>query len=145
MKLPAVREDMFKRFGVWFATGIRVALCFLLALLGCALVVGIVKSGIDLAHSLRQPLDVILQNVLLDAVFILALTEISITVVGYLQEGRVHVRYIVDTVLIIMLNEIVGLWFKHPSLADAIGIAVIVGILAVIRLSVTVLAPRMKA
>jgi len=79
---------------------------------------------------------------LLDTVFIVALVEIAITVLGYLKDGRVHVRYIVDTILIIMLNEIVTLWFTHPKLQDMIGISIIVLTLALIRVSVTKFAPK---
>jgi uncharacterized membrane protein (DUF373 family) len=142
VKLIVVHEEFFERLTVWYATGIRLALNLLLVITILALMVGIVKSGVDLFHSLREPLDTILQNVLLDVVFIVALVEITITILGYLKDGRVHVRYIVDTVLIIMLNEIVSMWFKHPRLENAISLSIIVAVLALVRISVTRFAPN---
>lgn len=144
MKLIVNHQPLFERLTVWYATAVRLALNLLLVILTVALLIGIVKSGIDLYHSVREPLEVILQSLLLDAVFILALTEIIITTLGYLKDGRVHVRYIVDTVLIIMLNEIVSMWFKHPNLQDAIGLSVIVATLAAVRISVTRFAPQRR-
>ncbi|MDB5181415.1 MAG: conserved rane protein of unknown function [Candidatus Saccharibacteria bacterium] len=113
----------------------------LLVLLCVALAVGIFKTGYDLVTSLDLPLDQLLRKGLLDTVFIVAVLEISITILGYLKDGRVHVRYIVDTILIIMLNEIVALWFRHPKLQDMIGIVIIVATLAAVRVSVTRFAP----
>ena len=142
MKLVVHHDELFERISVYFATGIRIVLNALLVITMLALVVGVIKSGVDLVTSLRQPLDYILQNMLLDVVFIVALVEITITILGYLKDGYVHVRYIVDTILIIMLNEIVSMWFKHPKLENAISLSIIVAVLAAVRISVTRFAPR---
>ena len=145
MKLTVRHNKLFERISVWHATGIRMVLNVLLIITVLAIIIGVVKSGIDLWHGLRQPLEVILQNMLLDIVFIVALVEVSITILGYLKDGQVHVRYIVDTILIIMLNEIVSMWFKHPKLENAISLSVIVFTLAVVRIAVTRFAPKNDA
>jgi uncharacterized membrane protein (DUF373 family) len=142
MKLIVTHERLFTRLSVWFATCVRLVLNLLLAITLAALVVGIGKAGIDLFHAINKPLQTILQDVLLDTVFILALIEIIITLLGYLKDGRVHVRYIVDTVLIIMLNEMVSMWFRHPELTEAIGLSVIVLTLAIVRIGVTKFSPK---
>lgn len=142
MKLLPKYSQFFLQVTVLFSTFIRFVLNILLILLCVALIVGVYKSGLDLYQSLDKPLESILQKMLLDTVFIVALVEIAITVLGYLKDGQVHVRYIVDTILIIMLNEIVTLWFKHPKLEDMIGISIIVLSLALIRISVTRFAPQ---
>jgi len=142
VKLIVSHQKLFERLTIWLSTAIRLVLNVLLLITICALIVGIIKSGVDLFHALRQPLDVILQNVLLDTVFILAVVEITITLLGYLKDGRVHVRYIVDTVLIIMLNELVSMWFRHPKLENAISLSVIIATLAAVRVSVTKFSPR---
>jgi len=140
-KLSTTNEGEFKTFSIWLATAIRIAVILLLVLTTLTLLAGIAKSGSELLHSLRKPLESILQNTLLDAVFILALLEISLTLLGYLRDGKVQARYIVDTVLIIMLNEIVSMWFKHPKLQYAIGLSIIVLSLAAIRIALVCLTP----
>ncbi len=141
MKLDTNNQSFFDKSAVWFSTIIRFALYLLLLITTLAILVGIVKSGVNLASSLHDSLSTILEGVLLDAVFIIALVEITITILGYLKDGSVHVRYIVDTVLIIMLNEIVAMWFKHPSLENSISLSLIIATLALVRISVTRFAP----
>lgn len=142
MKLIVTHQKLFEHLTIWFATTIRLVLNLLLVIAVMALIVGIAKSGVDLFHAIDQPLNVILQDVLLDTVFILAIVEVTITLLGYLKDGRVHVRYIVDTILIIMLNEIVSMWFRHPTLQYSISLSVIVLALALVRISVTKFAPK---
>lgn len=142
MKLTVGNERFFAKPTEWFGTIIRIVLSFLIVILISALFIGIVKSGVDLIRHVNAPLETILQSLLLDAVFILALTEIIITVLGYLKDGRVHVRYIVDTILIIMLNEVVAIWFSKPDLPLAIGLSVTIATLAGVRIAVTRFAPR---
>jgi uncharacterized membrane protein (DUF373 family) len=142
VKLLPKYDNLFLHITVFFSTLLRFVLNALLVVLCMALVFGVIKSGIDLYTSLHEPLEQVLQEILLDAVFIIALLEISITILGYLKDGSVHVRYIVDTILIIMLNEIVVLWFRHPQLTEMIGISVIVLALAATRISVTRFAPK---
>jgi uncharacterized membrane protein (DUF373 family) len=142
MKLQAKYPKAFVRVGVYMATVIRLLLNVLLLVVIAALIIGVYKAGHDLITSINKPLDTLLQQILLDVVFILALVEISITILGYLKDGHVHVRYIVDTILIIMLNEVVSLWFKSPTLSTAGGLALIIGVLALVRISTVHFAPR---
>ena len=144
VKLLDPNEDISLKITVFFSAFIKVVLNVLLVVLCIALAIGVIKAGYDLFTSLDEPLDKLLQKMLLDTVFIVALLEISITILGYLKDGYVHVRFIVDTILIIMLNEIVVLWFSHPKLQDMIGISLIVFVLALIRISVTRFAPSQK-
>jgi uncharacterized membrane protein (DUF373 family) len=144
MKLVAKYPKFFARLSVYFSTLIRVLLNILLIVITIALAVGVYKSGADLITSLHKPLEVLLQKMLLDTVFIVALVEIAITILGYLKDGSVHVRYIVDTILIIMLNEIVGFWFKDPSLEKAASISLIIAVLALVRITTVKYAPNEK-
>lgn len=141
MRLRGNYETLFTKLSVYFSTLIRFLLNILLVIIIGALMVGVVKAGYDLISSLNQPLENVLQQILLDVVFIIALIEITITVLGYLKDGYVHVRYIVDTVLIIMLNEIVSLWFRDASFEEAAGIALMVAVLAAVRITTVKFGP----
>lgn len=135
MELHTKYPKLFERITVWFSTAIRFMLNALVIIISLALIVGVVKTGVDLYASLHRPLEYILQHLLLDVVFIIALVEITITILGYLKDGHVQVRYIVDTILIIMLNEIITIWFKGANLQQAIGLAVIILALAAVRIT----------
>ena len=65
--------------------------------------------------------------------FSVALVEIAMTILGYLKDGSVHVRYIVDTILIIMLNEVVSAWFHNASFERMGSLALIIATLAAVR------------
>lgn len=135
MEFHVKYQRLFDRITVFFSTAIRFMLNALVVIISLALIVGVIKAGVDLFSSLNKPLETLLQQMLLDVVFIIALVEITIVILGYLKDGAVHVRYIVDTVLIIMLNEVVTIWFKGASLEEAIGLSVILTTLAAIRIS----------
>jgi len=142
MKLPVKYPDLFVRLSVYFATIIRFLLNILLVITIVALVVGVFKSGLDLFTSLHKPLEKILQQMLIDVVFIVALVEITLIILNYLKNGSVQVRYIVDTILIIMLNEFVTIWFNHPEFLEVAGLCLIVATLAAVRVAVTRLSPE---
>lgn len=44
---------------------------------------------------------------------ILALLEVFMTTLMYFSEGRVKVTYIIDTVLVVILTEVMAFWFKE--------------------------------
>ena len=46
---------------------------------------------------------------------LLAVVEVFKTTVTYFSEGRVKVTFIVDTILVVMLTEIISLWFKEAD------------------------------
>ena len=50
---------------------------------------------------------------MVSALTILALLEVFMTVLSYFEEGRVKVTYIIDTVLVVILTEVMVFWFKE--------------------------------
>lgn len=142
VKLIVKHQRLFESLALSFATLIRILLNILLVLICVALASGIFKSGYDLFRAFHESLEAILQNMLLDVVFIVALVEISITILGYLKDGSVHVRYIVDTILVIMLNEFVSLWFGHPTLGQVSALCITVTTLAAVRITTIRFGPK---
>ncbi len=141
MKLVVKNPHLFVKSATLLSTLIRIILTLLLFIVVAAMLVSVYKAGSELWHDIHEPSEVILRHILLEAVFMLALVEIAITILAYLRDGSVHVRYIVDTILIIMLNEVVTTWFTHPSFEKSASLALIIATLAAVRVSVTKLAP----
>ncbi len=73
-----------------------------------------------------QSLEVGLRKIIVDVLILLAVVEIFKTAFTYFTEGRVRVTYIVDTVMVVMLSELISIWFRDES---TIKIATLVGIL----------------
>ncbi len=111
----------------------RVLLNGLLIIIAVVLVVAVYKSALDAIRAFHEPLETILQNLLLDIVLIVAVVEIASVVKGYLKDGHVHVRYIVDTVLAIIANEFVVIWLNKPTLEKVVGICLSLVTLAFVR------------
>lgn len=141
MRLHVKFPKLFSAISIYIGTFIRIIINVLLILICIALVFGVAKAGYDLFTNIGTPVDKLLPQLLVDTVFIVALVEISLLLMAYLKEGYVHVRYIVDTILIIMLNEFVIVWFDHPTLEKMIGLSLIVAVLVVARISVIRFSP----
>lgn len=111
---------------------------FLLRILVLVIVIGmmggIIKTLYDLRMLFDKSVEESLRQLLLNVITLLAVVEVVRTVMSYLSEGRVKVTFIVDTVLIVMLNEVISLWFKGPSFSQVTLLGSIITILIVVRL-----------
>lgn len=73
---------------------------------------GVVKIFLDLHQIVSEELDTALRHILTNVLMLLAIVEIFNASLTYFTDGRVKVTYIVDTVLVVMLSEMITLWFK---------------------------------
>ncbi len=120
-----------------FEQAVRVLLSLLiLALLG-AILAGVLRTLYDLRLILEGSLAVALKRVLVDAITVLAVVEVFRTALAYFAEGRVKVTYIIDTVLVTLLSEILAFWFKElevKRVAMVIAIVISLGLLRVLAI-----------
>lgn len=123
--MPALAglSDMMQ---VW-DSGIRLTLSLLIATILLGLVGGVIKTFLDLRLLLSSNLDVALRHIIVDALTLLAVVEVLKTTLTYCSDGRVRVTFIVDTVLVVMLTEVISRWFSGGEWQQ---FAVLGGILA---------------
>ena len=95
---------------------------------------GIIKTLSDIRMIFHESVEESLRQLLLNVITLLAVVEVVKTVMSYLSEGRVKVTYIVDTVLIVMLNAVISLWFKGPTISDVLLLSIIIATLIFVRL-----------
>ena len=95
---------------VWEA-GTRFILSLLTLTIILGLAGGVVKTFLDLRLLLSADLDVALRHIIVDTLTLLAVVEVLKTTLTYCSDGRVRVTFIVDTVLVVMLTEIISRWF----------------------------------
>jgi uncharacterized membrane protein (DUF373 family) len=118
---------------VW-AVGIKGVLSLMIVTLLAALTGGVLKSFLDLFMLVGHPVEVVLRQVIIDMLILLAIVEVFKTTVTYFSEGRVKVTFIVDTILVVMLTEVISQWFKGgdwQALAALGGILFTLGIIRV--------------
>jgi uncharacterized membrane protein (DUF373 family) len=92
--------------------GIKLVLSLLILTILTALAGGVFKTFLDLKLLLQHPVEVALRQIIIDTLIILAVVELFKTTLTYFSEGRVKVTFIVDTILVVMLTEVIAQWFK---------------------------------
>ena len=131
---PSLRRITSRSISQLFSHLISLLLCGLILVLLLGMGGGIVRTFLDLKLILAHPVEDALRQLLLDTLVILAVVEVLRTVLSYLSEGRVRVTFIVDTVLIVVLNETLSAWFKQGGLADIAPLLFTILTLIVVRL-----------
>ncbi len=113
----------------YWIKGMKVILNLLIVTILAILLVGVLKAFVDLWSVFHVPVEQVLRQAIVTSLLLLALVEVFKTCLAYLTEGRVKVTFIVDTILVVMLTEVISQWFKD---GDLIRLAALGGILLVL-------------
>lgn len=129
-----------ERASRFFQTAVRVALSLLLIVILMAIFWAALKTLLDLKDTFSRDIHGALKQVMVSALTILALLEVFMTVLSYFEEGRVKVTYIIDTVLVVILTEVMVFWFKEIEytriiMAIALVLSLIIARILAIRFS----------
>lgn len=106
--------------------GIKLVLSLMILAILAALAGGALKTLTEVRLLLDHPVEEALRRIIVDTLILLAVVELFKTTVTYFSEGRVKVTFIVDTILVVMLTEVISQWFKGGELTH---LAVLGGIL----------------
>jgi len=126
----------------FFETSARVLLSLLIMAIFCAILIGIGFTFYDLRLVLRTGFHDFFRTILVDALTVLAMVEVLRTALAYFTEGRVKVTYIIDTVIVTVLTEVMAFWYREM---DWERIAMVIGLvlsLAGIRIVAVRYSPR---
>jgi uncharacterized membrane protein (DUF373 family) len=74
---------------------------------------GVINSAWQLRQIVNRTWAVAAEQVIINALILLALLEVIRTLQSYLKLGRVRVTFILDTALVVLIGELMGLWFKE--------------------------------
>lgn len=97
-----------------FQYAVRGVLSLLLIVILSTISWATVKTLLDLntiftGNDMHEALKIVMVN----SLTVLALLEVFMTALAYFEEGRVKVTYIIDTVLVVILTEVMVFWFKE--------------------------------
>jgi uncharacterized membrane protein (DUF373 family) len=71
------------------------------------------------------------EHMIVNALIMLALLEVIRTLQAYLKLGRVRVTFILDTALVVLIGELMGLWFREYAPEKVLlGVGVIIALVA---------------
>ena len=110
---------------------VRVLTSLLILALCLWMCAGSVNVVLDLRQSLSSGWAGVAERAIIDALIMLALLEVIRTLQAYLKLGRVRVTFILDTALVVLIGELMGLWFKEYAPEKVLlGLGVIVTLVA---------------
>jgi uncharacterized membrane protein (DUF373 family) len=115
--------------------GVKGVLSLLIVTILLALAGGVIRTFLDLQLLISQPVELALRHILIEILMLLAVVEVLKTTLTYFSEGRVKVTFIVDTILVVMLTEVISQWFKGghwPELAVLGAILLVLGAMRVV-------------
>lgn len=124
-QLSALITDQFYPALVRALTGIAIViLCLWMS-------AGIVNLALQLTQGVRVAWAKAGERAIVDALILLALLEVVRTLQSYLKLGRVRLTFILDTALVVLISELMGLWFREYAPDKVLlGLSVIVTLVA---------------
>ena len=102
-------EDISSRI---FEECARIILSLLIVVILITIAWAVLNTLLELRAMFSNDIHNALKQVMINSLTILALLEVFRTALAYFSEGRVKVTYIIDTVLVVILTEVMVFWFK---------------------------------
>lgn len=90
----------------------RAVLSLLIVVILLAIVAGVGCTLYDLRLIFSQDFHTAFKQIMVDLLTVLAIIEVLRTALAYSTEGRVKVTYIIDTVIVTVLTEVMAFWYK---------------------------------
>lgn len=126
----------------FFESSARVLLSLLIVAILLAILAGIGCTIYDLRFVLRGDFHTAFKTVLVDILTVLAIVEVLRTALAYFTEGRVKVTYIIDTVIVTVLTEVMAFWYRDMEWQEVGMVIALVISLACIRIIAVRFSPR---
>ncbi len=96
--------------------------------------IGIVTVLIGLKDVFIHSWASLAEHTIINALIMLALLEVIRTLQSYLKIGRVRVTFIIDTALVVLIGELMGLWFREYAPEKVLLGLGVIAVLAILRL-----------
>lgn len=135
-------EAIDLRLNRFFEMSSRVALSLLIIVILMAILAGIGCTFYDMRLILQQSFHSAFKTIMVDMLTVLAIVEVLRTALAYFTEGRVKVTYIIDTVIVTVLTEVMAFWYKEMEWQEVAMIISLVLSLACIRIIAVRFSPR---
>ena len=126
----------------FFESSARVLLSLLIIVIMLAILAGIGCTVYDLRLVLREEFHTAFKSILVDMLTVLALVEVLRTALAYFTEGRVKVTYIIDTVIVTILTEVMAFWYREMEWEQIAMVIALVLSLAGVRIIAVRFSPR---
>lgn len=133
--------DIFKRTKLTssyavlaYEVAVKVILSIIIIFLLATMLLMVLKSILMFKDLWELNVQEISKIVIINVLMVLALLEVFITTLTYFSEGRVRVTFIIDTVLVVVLTEVMAFWFKDVEYQKLVMVIALVLTLIVARI-----------
>src|SRR6266704_2724179 len=99
----------------FFEIAARGVLSLLIVAILLAILAGIGWTFYDLRLIFLHDFHGAFRTILIDVLTVMAIVEVLRTALAYFSEGRVKVTYIIDTVMVTVLTEVMAFWYNEMS------------------------------
>lgn len=113
LKLPAASQTSFSFSGNVYPALVRALTGMLILALGLWMLTGVIHVLLGLRDVFAGGWPAIAEHAIVSSLIMLALLEVVRTLQSYLTLGRVRVTFILDTALVVLIGELMGLWFRE--------------------------------
>jgi uncharacterized membrane protein (DUF373 family) len=129
----------------FFPTVLRLIVALLLMALILWMIAGIGQFVIDLGRALETGWAKLAEHAIVNSLIMLALLEVVRTLQAYLALGRVRVTFILDTALVVLIGELMGLWFREYAPEKVLLCLGVIITLVALRITTARFSPEMQA
>jgi len=126
----------------FFEISARALLSLLIVAILLAILAGVICTFYDTRLIFRTDFLEAFRTILVDMLTVLAFVEVLRTALAYFSEGRVKVTYIIDTVMVTVLTEVMAFWYKEMEWEKVAMVMGLVLTLACIRIIAVRFSPR---
>jgi len=103
---------------------------------------GILALVVNLSHVFEQGWEPVAHHSVMKIITMLSLLELLRTLYSYLQLGRVKVTFILDGALVVLIVELMGLWYREYTSMDVILSLVVIVTLVLLRIVTSKYSPH---
>ena len=102
----------------WHTRTIQFIVGILMLALYVWIAAGVLNLLLNLPEILKSGWAQIAEHIIVDIVLILAILELIRILQSYLSVGRVKVTFILDVALVVLIGELIGLWYKEYTFVE---------------------------
>jgi len=126
----------------WHTKIIGFCIGFMMIAIYLWLIAGFFQLLINLYHSIPNNWSHGSEKMIKDVVLILALFELIRVFKTYLLMGRIKVTFIIDVALVVLIGELISLWYRTYSIKEVIMNIFVVATLIILRIITSKYSPE---
>jgi uncharacterized membrane protein (DUF373 family) len=126
----------------FFEISARAILSLLIVAILLSILAGVIYTFYDMRHIWSREFFDAYKSILVDVLTVMVMVEVLRTALTYFSEGRVKVTYIIDTVIVSVLTEVLAFWYKDMEWHELAMVILLVLSLAIVRIIAVRFSPR---